>query len=125
MKLREMMMNFYTSIDTIQVTFSNVPPYREHVRSAMPTGAQDAVRTQCPEDISYDKDGNTSTILPTHCPIQINLSEAVRDGQIVRAIPTFRDDLNRLIADLDSKLFLVDSAMKRSRSTRAQLLSAN
>ena len=124
-KTRELVMNFYNGVDTVQVTFSNVPPYREHIRSVMPTVAQNAVRTQCPEDISFDEDGNSISVLPAQCRIKIDQAEAVRDAALVRAIPTLRDDLNRLIADLDGKLFLVDAAQKRGIGVRNKLIAAN
>ena len=124
-KTRELIMNFYNGVDTVQVTFSNVPPYREHIRSVMPTTAQNAVRTQCPEDIAFDEDGNSSSVLPVQCRITIDQAEAVRDAEIVRSIPTLRDDLNRQIADLDGKLFLVDAAQKRGSSVRRELVAAN
>ena len=124
-KTRELIMNFYNGVDTVQVTFSNVPPYREHIRSVMPTAAQDAVRTQCPESVSFDEDGNTTSTLPAQCKIKIDQADAVRDARIVRSIPTLRDDLNRQIADLDGKLFLVDAAQKRGNQVRKKLVAAN
>lgn len=123
--LRERVVNFYTGVDTVQVTLSNVPEYREHIRAMMPTVAQEAVRTQCPEDISFDDEGNTSTILPTHCAIKIDPAEALRDAGVVRSIPSLRDDLNRLIADLDVKMSLTDNALKLSSKVRRQVIAAN
>lgn len=124
-KLRELLANFYIGVDTVQVTLSNVPTYREHIRAVMPTKAQEAVRAQCPEKISFDEEGNTSTVLPTHCAIKIGAAEALRDAQIVRSIPTLREDLNRLIADLDTKIFLSESAQKRDYAVRGQLIAAD
>jgi hypothetical protein len=124
-KVRELLANFYIGVDTVQVTLSNVPAYREHIRATMPTAAQEAVRAQCPENISFDDQGNASTILPAHCTIKIDPGEALRDTEIVRSIPTLREDINRVIADLDTKMFLSESAQRRGHAVRKQLIAAD
>ena len=105
--LRNRLANYYTDATTMEVIFDNVPPYRENVRLGMPAQAQRAVRTQCTEIIRFDDDGASTSTLPKDCAIAVEPSQARADAAAVRAIPSVRPDLTRLIADKDVKLQLL------------------
>lgn len=107
--LRERLANFYTGLGTVEVTFDNVPPYREHLRFGMPARAQAAVRTDCPERFRFDTVGTAVASLPEDCSLRIDRAAALGDAKAVRAIPSIHGDLARLIADDDVKIQLVDT----------------
>lgn len=119
--VREFLSNYYTGVETVEVTLQNVTPYRENIRSAMPAAAQDAVRTQCAEGLVEAADGSVLNTLPAGCVIKMDDSEAVRHAAVVRAIPTLRGDLVRLLADLDVKLTLTAFADNRAKDLRSKL----
>lgn len=61
---RERLANYYTGMDTTEVTFLTITPYREHIRAGMPVRAQEAVREQCPEALVSTGNGPVLTTLP-------------------------------------------------------------
>ena len=105
-EVREQLANYYTGIDTTEVTFLTVTPYREHIRGGMAVRAQEAVRQQCPEALVSIGNGPVLTTLPAGCATKMDQNEAIRDAAEVRAMPTLRSDLVRLMADLDVKITL-------------------
>lgn len=119
--LRNRLANYYTNSATMEVTFDNVPPYREHLRLGMPARAQRAVRTQCPEVIQFDEEGASSSTLTKGCTITTDPSQAHSDAEAVRAIAGLRSDLTRLIADKDVKLQLLDSLRSGLTLMQAQI----
>ena len=109
----------------MEVTFDNVPPYREHLRLGMPARTQRAVRSQCREIIKIDDEGASFSTLTKNCTIAIETSQASADAAAVRAIPGLRSDLTRLIADKDVKLELLSSLRNHLTLMKAQLASVD
>lgn len=124
-RLRNRLANYYTDAATMEVIFDYVPPYREHLRLVMPARAQRAVRTQCRENVHLDDDGASTSTLTTNCVIAFEPSEALADAAAVRAIPTLRADLTRLIADKDVKLELLASLRTHLNLMKAQIASVD
>lgn len=123
--LRERIANYYTAVETREVTFLNVTPYRENIRSAMPAAAQEAVRSQCPEAIPLAEDGLALTFLPHGCTMRMDQAEAARYAALVRTIPTLRPDLARAMADLDAKIRLVELLSDHARQIIQQIKAAD
>lgn len=124
-RLRNRLANYYTDAATMEVTFDNVPPYREHLRLVMPARAQRAVRDQCKEVVQLDEDGASTSTLSEDCKIDVAPRQALADAAAVRAIPTLRADLTRLIADKDVKLELLASLRNHLKLMKAQIASAD
>lgn len=122
-KLRNRLANYYTDAATMEVTFDNIPPYREHLRLVMPARAQRAVRSQCREIVQLDEDGASTSTLTKSCTIAFEPSQALADAAAVRAIPSLRSDLTRLIADKDVKLELLGSLRNHLKLMKAQIAS--
>lgn len=117
-EVRERLSNYYTGMDTIEVTFLTITPYREHIRAGMSVRAQEAVREQCPEGLSVTGNGPMLTTLPANCEIKMDRTEAIRHAAEVRAMPTLRSDLVRLMADLDVKIRLASYFDQRAEQLR-------
>lgn len=124
-KLRNRLANYYTDAATMEVTFDNVPPYRERLRLGMPARAQRAVRSQCLEVVRFDEDGASTSTLTQNCKISAEPSQALADAAAVRAIPGLSSDLTRLIADKDVKLELLASLRKHLTLMKAQLAAVD
>ena len=123
-RLRNRLANYYTDAATMEVTFDNVPPYREHLRLVMPARAQRAVREQCREVIRVDEDGGSMSTLTKDCAIVFEPRQALADAAAVRAIPSLRSDLTRLIADKDVKLELLGALRNHLMLTKAKIAEA-
>jgi hypothetical protein len=124
-KLRSRLANYYTDAATMEVTFDNIPPYREHLRLVMPARAQRAVRNGCKEVVNLDDEGASSSTLTENCTINVEPSQALEDAAAVRTIPTLRADLTRLIADKDVKLELLNSLRNHLVLMKAQIAAVD
>lgn len=124
-KLRNRLTNYYTDAATMEVTFDNVPAYREHLRLVMPARAQRAIRDQCKEVVQLDEDGASTSTLTRDCVIAFKPGQALADASAVRAIPSLRSDLTRLIADKDVKLELLRSLRDHLELMKAQIAAVD
>ena len=124
-RIRDQLANYYIGVETIEVTLQNVTPYREQIRAFMPPAAQEAVRTQCPEGLVATKENYVLNTLPVNCVIKLDKADAIRDAKAVRAIPTLRSDLIRLMADLDVKITLAEFLNRSGEELRRQLAAAD
>lgn len=120
-KLRNEIAGYYDAIQTYGVIFSAVPAYRELLRNRMPSAAQQAVRRQCPEIYYASQDGSPLARLPSRCSFDLDSSIAAPAVLAVRQTPGMIEHLNRLIADLEVKLALLDAMAAHSRRLRARL----
>lgn len=123
--LRDEIANYYVGADVTGANLVAVPPYRETIRRIMPYGAQQRVRSRCPEIITQDSNGAPRMILPRPCTLGL-------DPAIVRAAvtqvhdwPGLELDLNRLLVDLDQKILSVDLIAHRAMNTRQELEQAD
>ena len=121
--LRQTLANFYISVATTSVTFDNVPPYREHVRSAMPYPVQRNVVARCPETISYAFNTAAVLDLAKTCSLDLPPAEIAAAAAKMRSEPKLVDELTRLAVDLDSKIRIYTIAAKRVAKTRQAVLA--
>lgn len=103
--LRERIANYYVALETIQRLFDYTPPYRDLVRSALPFAAQAEVMKDCPEILKSDELGNVTPRLSNDCKSTMDLRSAEQVAAEVRTIPNLRWALNRVISDLDQKIW--------------------
>lgn len=118
-EFREQIANYYTSVETGGLILDFVPPYREHLRQAMPHTVQQAIRTHCPESLVRTEDGSSAVSLPKVCALDLDPATVAEAAAAVRASPSIRNDLTRLLADLDAKLWLTGPAIDNARQMRA------
>lgn len=124
-RLREVIANYYVGIETTDVTFLSVTPYRDLVRSNMGNEAQLAVRRDCPERIYFAPDGTGLARLSGPCVLRMPSEQIAHDAAAVRAIPGIVPALNRLIADHDGKLSLIQPLIDHAKQLRGQILAAD
>lgn len=103
--LRERIANYYVGMATMQRIFDNVPPYRDSIRSALPFAVQARVMKDCPEVLEADRFGSITPRLSDRCESTLDPRVAERVAAEVRTIPDLRWALNRVIADLDQKIW--------------------
>ncbi len=123
--LRRTLANFYVGVATTGVTFDNVPPYREHLRSAMPYAVQRDVIARCPETISFAADSAATLTLASSCSLDLPPAEIAAGAAKMRREPKLADELTRLVVDLDSKINIYTIEDKRVAKTRLAVLSAD
>jgi hypothetical protein len=103
--LRERIANYYVGLATMQRLLDNVPAYRDIIRSAMPYAVQARVLEDCTEVFETDRFGSVTTNLPDHCKSTLDPRTATAAATEVRAVPHLRWELNRVVADLDQKIW--------------------
>lgn len=103
--LRERITNDYVGLATMQTLFDNTPPYREAVRSALPFAAQAQVMKDCPEVLTSDEVGSVTPKLADDCSSIMDPKESQRVAAEVRTIASLRWQLNRVVADLNQKIW--------------------
>ena len=123
--LRRTLANFYVAVAATSVTFDNVPPYREHLRSAMPYAVQRNVVARCPETISFAADSAATLTLARSCSLDLLPSEIAAAAAKMRHEPKLVDELTRLAVDLDSKINIYTIEGKRVGKVRLAVLSAD
>jgi len=122
--LRERIANYYVGLATMQRLFDNVPPYREAIRSALPFSAQAQVLKDCPEELQTDKFGSVTPRLSDRCTSTMDPRTAERIAAEIRTIPNLRWSLNRVIADLDQKVWNARQLSKEAERLKGQIREA-
>jgi len=117
-KLRERVSNYYSTMQTSEVTFGSIPPYREHLRQVMPYGAQQRVRLDCAEQNGTDAVGSATAALPKSCRLDLEPATIAKAAAQVRESPGIDRDLTRYLIDLDLKLELFTLVERRARNLR-------
>ena len=123
--LRERIANYYVGLATMQRLFDNIPPYRETIRSVLPFSAQAQVLKDCPEVLQTDKYGSVTPRLSERCTSTMDLQSAARIAAEVRAIRSLRWALNRVIADLDQKIWNARQLSKEAERLKGQIRGAS
>lgn len=95
--------SYYKNVSAIEELMRFVPPYREKLRRLMPYPVQAAMFERCDDFVAVDGRGTVTATLPERC--DLGLQPATID-MAVAAIhtPELKLDLNRRLADLDTKL---------------------
>jgi hypothetical protein len=119
--LQERIANYYVGLATMQRLFDNTPPYRETIRSALPFAAQALVFKDCPETLQTDKYGSVTPKLSDHCMSTMDPQYAQQVAAEVRTVPNLRWELNRVIADLDQKVWNARQLSKEAERLKAQI----
>ena len=122
--LRERIANYYVGLATMQRLFDNIPPYREAIRSALPFSAQAQVLKDCPEVLETDEYGSVTPRLSNHCTSTLDRRTAERVAAEVRTIPNLRWALNRVIADLNQKIWNASQLSKEAERLKGQIRKA-
>lgn len=123
--LRERIANYYVAMATMQRIFDNVPSYRNAIRSAMPFTAQVQVLKDCLEVFRTDKYGGVTTHLPDSCTLTIDPRSAELAAAEVRAIPNLKWALNRVVTDLDQKIWNARRLSQEAERLKGQLRAAD
>jgi len=122
--LRERVANYYWRTDGLMTLVAEPLRYRNALRSAMPYRVQAAIRANCDEILHDDGRGMVTPRLPSSCRLTIaplTVSNAVAE---LRKMPDLRQDLNRLLVDLDSKLLQFGKVASGARELRAEIRRA-
>jgi hypothetical protein len=122
--LRERIANYYVGLATMQRLFDNVPPYRETIRSVLPFSAQAQVLKDCPEVLQTDKFGSVTPRLSDRCKSTMDFQSAEQIAAEVRTIPNLQWALNRVIADLDQKIWNARQLSKEAERLKQQIREA-
>lgn len=123
--VRDQVGNMYNGLSAVAPLFDFAPPYREALRRAMPGAVQAAVRQRCAEGFSFQADGTPLLTLPERCTLELDPATVAAAVRAIRAIPNLRGELDRVVADNDSKLFALRMFLHQTRVVRARLVAAD
>ena len=120
---RERVSTYYVLVETSEITFRNVPLYRDLVRSVIPYRVQERIRTACAETLATPTSGNglAPAALPEHCSLGLPPAEIASAAAQLAQTAGLKRDLTRVLADLDQKLIQVDRSALRARQLAAAL----
>ena len=116
---REQIASYYITVETGNVILDFIPEYRENLRQVMSHTAQRAIRSQCSETVVREADGSATVTLPTACALDLDPATVASAAKAVRSLPSIRNDLTRLLADMDAKLWLTGPGIDNARRVRA------
>ena len=111
---REMVSNYYVSVDTVEFTFGAVTPLRAYIRARMPYDIQARVRERCPESIRSDARYNIESRLAASCTLALPPARTAEVAARLRQDPQLEEQLNAALTDLDSKIARADGFIGRS-----------
>jgi hypothetical protein len=100
---RRQIASFYQNVAAIEEILAYVPPYRERLRRQMPYAVQQAISQNCDDITTPDANGLPTASLPERCEPGLP-STAVRAAVEALSTPDFALDLQRRIADTDTKI---------------------
>lgn len=123
--LRRSLMNFYTGVATTSVAFDNVPPYREHLRSAMPYPVQQNVVARCPEAVKFKANGDVELTEAQSCSLDLPADQVAAAAAKLRREPKLSDELTRLAVDHDLKINLFALEYMETERNRLLLLAVD
>lgn len=123
--VRDQVGNMYSTLGSSRPLFDFVPPYREQLRRAMPSAVQVRIRQRCPEKFELLADGTPLVSLVEQCTLGLDPAAVAASVRAVRAIPGLRDELNRVVADNDSKLFALKVHLRQMQELRVRLVAAD
>ena len=118
--VRKHLAYYYLNLRNYEVLLSYIPPYRETLRRHMPYAVQREITAKCPERVSLSVSGSSLATLADQCAIDLpaaSIAAAVAEIDI----PEVKLDLNRSLADLDSKMVLYDRVIARAKALDAFL----
>lgn len=112
---------YYVGARGFDARIAELMDYREQLRRNMDLGVQQRIHARC-DDIMRDiPTGGQAPVLPDTCSLGLDPAVAARTAATLRAVPGFREDLTRLIVDLDQKLVLFDRTAINAARLREKL----
>ena len=118
--VRKHLAYYYLSLRNSEILLPYIPPYRETLRRHMPYAVQRMVTTKCPERVNVGGNGPIVATLADRCTIDLSpASVAAAVAEI--DIPEVKLDLNRSLADIDTKMVLFDRVITRAKALDAFL----
>lgn len=110
--LRSRLANYYTSLEVSRLTQQERTPYRENLRRHMPHRVQARVREECGDTVEVRDNGIVYLVLPESCHVVFDSTTVMDANRALRTYVDFEQDLNRHLADLDSRMLSLESFLE-------------
>lgn len=110
--LRSRLANFYTSLEISRLTQQERTPYRDNLRRHMPHLVQAKVRQECGDTVEIRDNGIVYLVLPATCNVVFDSTTVTDANRALRSYVDFEQDLNRHLADLDSRMLSLQSFLE-------------
>ncbi len=120
-RIRAELSGYYVGARGFEARTAEITPYRELLRRSMNLNAQERIRASCDDVVRNIPGGGNAAVLPDDC--RPHLDPAVVAGAVasLRTVPGIREDLTRLIVDIDQKIVLYERTARNAARLRKDL----
>jgi ribosome modulation factor len=120
-RARAELSGYYVGARGFEARTAEVTPYRELLRRSMDLEVQEKIRSNCDDILRSLPGGGNAAVLPDTCHPQLDLPAIAGAVATLRALPEIREDLTRLIVDIDQKMILYERTSRNAVRLRKEL----
>lgn len=120
-RTRAQLSGYYVGARGFEARTAEVPNYRELLRRNMELGVQQDIRSSCDDVLRHLPGGVQAAALPETCHPHLDPGAIAGAVATLRAVPGIREDLTRLIVDIDQKMLLYDRTSRNAVRLRKEL----
>src|SRR4051794_19223316 len=120
-RTRGLLSAYYVGARGFEARTAEITGYREVLRRTMSVDAQEGIRASCDDVVRDLAAGGQAIALPDSCYPRLAPTVVANAVARLRDVPGIRDDLTRLIVDLDQKFVLYDRTLRNAVRLRKEL----
>jgi len=120
-RTRAQLSGYYVGARGFDARIGEVTSYRETLRRAMDLDVQERMRSRCDDIVRNLPGGVQAAVLPDTCHLGLDPAVVANAVAKLRAVPGIREDLTRLIVDIDQKMLLYDRTARGATRLRKEL----
>lgn len=112
---RERLANYYVAVDAVSLHLHDASAYREILRAHMPVEVQRSIESNCGDTVVTSSSGALTNSFSDDCILGLDATTIQSAILLLLAAPDIGTHLNRRLADIDSKLRIMQRNQDRSR----------
>ena len=120
-RTRAHLSGYYVGARGFEQRAAETPRYRETLRRSMDLGVQERIRARCDDVVRTLPGGADAPALPDQCRLDLDPALARRTALALSKVPGIREDLTRLVVDIDQKMVLYDRTSRNAVRLRKEL----
>jgi hypothetical protein len=123
-RTRAHLSGYYVGARGFEQRAGEVPRYRETLRRSMDLGVQERIRARCDDVVRTLPGGADAPMLPDQCRLDLEPAVATSAASALSKVPGIREDLTRLVVDIDQKMVLYERTSRNAARLRGELESS-
>ena len=120
-RTRAELSGYYVGARGFEARTAEITPYRELLRRSMDLDVQERIRASCDDIMRNLPGGANAATLPDTCQLRLDPAVAASAAATLTAVPEMRENLTRLIVDIDQKMRLYDTTSRNVVRLRTDL----